>query len=379
MPGIRGRDALFSIQCLRGRHRPRRRHPPDRQRRQRTAPRGRHPQRIASGVVQRHRQWIRRIRRLARRRRPHRRLADPQHQRGCLPVPGAHQRRAAILRTRPAMRELTERQPVPQHGPVDGGSALARADRRRRRGQPDDRLQRHDHHERAPASRRQRIPQRPRAACRQRRPLRGGGVGTRRQRQAPAAGRHLRQARYGQGRAALRHRPDPWRQRHHQNDRRPQQRGDQHLRGDGAGWLAHLQGAGGPGPQSRIFLHRYSNDPGPSATATAAIKIRPRIKLRITPRLSSNRHSIHWTGTVAGGPYPPQGVTLDVEVKEGRKWRIFGEVVANRKGRFRYRYRFHATEEPSTYIFRVALPHSGSGGYPFTPGASNTVGVHVNP
>ena len=135
------------------------------------------------------------------------------------------------------------------------------------------------------------------------------------------------------------------------------------------------------GPDRRVEFSytAYSNDPGPSATATAAIKIRPRIKLRITPRLSSNRHSIHWTGTVAGGPYPPQGVTLDVEVKEGRKWRIFGEVVANRKGRFRYRYRFHATEEPSTYIFRVALPHSGSGGYPFTPGASNTVGVHVNP
>jgi predicted outer membrane repeat protein len=134
----------------------------------------------------------------------------------------------------------------------------------------------------------------------------------------------------------------------------------------------------GPDRQLRFSYTAYSDDPAPSASATAAILIRPRIKLKIRPHRSSNGHSIYWTGTVTGGPYPRQGVTLDVEVQEGRSWRIFDQVVA-RKGRFRYSYRFHATGEPTTYTFRVALPASGSGGYPYTPGASNSINVHVNP
>jgi hypothetical protein len=134
----------------------------------------------------------------------------------------------------------------------------------------------------------------------------------------------------------------------------------------------------GPDRTLEFSYTAYSDDPAPSASATAAIRIRPRIKLRIKPHSTHNGHSIHWTGTVTGGPYPSQGVTLDVEVRQGRSWRIFDQVVA-RKGRFRYSYRFHATGEPTTYTFRVALPASGSGGYPYTPGASNTSNVHVNP
>jgi hypothetical protein len=136
-----------------------------------------------------------------------------------------------------------------------------------------------------------------------------------------------------------------------------------------------------PGPDRvlRFSYTAYSGDPSPSVTETATIAIRPSIHLRITPHRTSNGHTIHWSGTVAGGPYPSQGVTLDVEVSEGRRWRIFDQVVANRKGAFHYSYRFHATTEPTTYQFRVALPDSGSGGYPYTAGGSNPVNVHVNP
>jgi hypothetical protein len=135
----------------------------------------------------------------------------------------------------------------------------------------------------------------------------------------------------------------------------------------------------GPDRTLKFSYTAFSDDPGPSASASAAIRIRPRIKLRITPHSSSNEHTIHWAGTVAGGPYPPEGVALDVEVQEGRSWRIFDQVVANRKGGFRYSYRFHATGEATTYTFRVALPHTGAQGYPYTPGASNTIDVHVTP
>jgi hypothetical protein len=135
----------------------------------------------------------------------------------------------------------------------------------------------------------------------------------------------------------------------------------------------------GPDRTLRFSYTAYSDDPGPSATSTAEIMIRPRIRLKIGPSRSSNGHTVHWTGTIAGGPYPRNGVGLVVEVKEGKKWRSFDQVVANRKGRFHYSYHFHATTEPTTYAFRIALPDTGAQGYPYTPGASNEVNVHVTP
>ena len=135
----------------------------------------------------------------------------------------------------------------------------------------------------------------------------------------------------------------------------------------------------GPDRTLEFSYTAYSDDPGPSATASAAILIHPRIKLKITPHRSSDGHTIHWTGTVTGGPYPQQGVALDVEVKEGKHWRIFDQTVTNRKGQFRYGYRFHATYQPTTYTFRVALPHTGAQDYPYTPGASDNIRVQVTP
>jgi len=123
----------------------------------------------------------------------------------------------------------------------------------------------------------------------------------------------------------------------------------------------------------------YSDDPGPSATAIATIAIRPKITLKIKPRATSNGHTIYWTGKVVGPPYPTQGITLNVEVREGRHWRIFDQLVTSSKGQFHYHYRFHATNEPTTYTFRVALPDNGSQGYAYTPGPSNIIRVHVNP
>jgi predicted outer membrane repeat protein len=135
----------------------------------------------------------------------------------------------------------------------------------------------------------------------------------------------------------------------------------------------------GPDRTLEFSYTAYSDDPGPSATAAAAIRVRPRIKLRIGPHATSNGHTIHWSGTIAGGPFPQQGVTLDVEVREGRRWKIFDQVVANTKGKFHYSYHFHATTEPTTYTFRVTLPDTGARGYSYTPGPSNQVEVHVTP
>jgi hypothetical protein len=133
------------------------------------------------------------------------------------------------------------------------------------------------------------------------------------------------------------------------------------------------------GPSRRItFSYRaYSEDPTLAARASAQISVLPRIRLAISPHRTHDGGTISWRGRITGGPYPSDGVTLLVEVKDGHRWQPFDEVVAH-KGRFRYRYTFLRTSSPTTYRFRVALPASGSAGYPYYhSAASNEISVYV--
>ncbi len=123
----------------------------------------------------------------------------------------------------------------------------------------------------------------------------------------------------------------------------------------------------------------YSDDPYPSVTATATIKVRPRIELLIRPRTVRNGHVITWSGRILGGPFPEQGVTLDTEVEINKRWLLFAQLIVRREGDFGYFYRFRRTTRPTTYTFRVGLPATGSGEYPYASGSSNTASVRVLP
>jgi hypothetical protein len=132
----------------------------------------------------------------------------------------------------------------------------------------------------------------------------------------------------------------------------------------------------GPGRTLAFSYTAYSDDTTPAATARAVIAVYPVITLAIGPRHTHNDATITWRGKIAAGPYPPGGVTLLIQVREGRRWQTFDQITTS-TGRFAYRYTFRRTTQPTTYTFRVALPASGSGGYPYAPAGSNTIRVHV--
>lgn len=133
-----------------------------------------------------------------------------------------------------------------------------------------------------------------------------------------------------------------------------------------------------PGPARQLTLSytAYSDDPAPAALAHVLVQVIPRLTFTETPRRTHNGATMHWRGTISGGPYPPRGVTLLAQVRQGRSWHTFAELLA-RKGRFSYHYRFTRTRRPTVYKFRVALPRSGSGGYGYLPTASRTITVRV--
>ncbi len=137
-----------------------------------------------------------------------------------------------------------------------------------------------------------------------------------------------------------------------------------------------------PGPNRVLGFSyvSYGDDPRASVTATAVLRVRPQMSLAITPTVVRRHHPIFWTVTVHGAPFPPDGIALAVQVKEGRRWQTFDEVVLRHEGtRLIYHYRFLRTAAPTTYTFRLALPAKGSGYYPFSYGTSNVVNVHVDP
>lgn len=120
----------------------------------------------------------------------------------------------------------------------------------------------------------------------------------------------------------------------------------------------------------------YSDDRTPAAHARLKLEAYPVIALQITPRQTHNGGTIIWRGRVIGGPLPPGGLTLLVEVKIGGRWETFDQL-ATANGRFAYRYAFQRTTQTTTYTFRVAIPSSGAAGYAYLPSASRSIRVRV--
>jgi hypothetical protein len=137
-----------------------------------------------------------------------------------------------------------------------------------------------------------------------------------------------------------------------------------------------------PGPSRDITLtyDAYSGSAAPSAVATLALLVTPTVTLQITPRATTNGHTISFDGRVLGGYIARGGLPLEIEYREGRRWMIYTEVLANAAtGRFHWRYTFERTTESITYSFRVAIPATGVAGYPYQPAVSPVRSVHVDP
>jgi hypothetical protein len=83
-------------------------------------------------------------------------------------------------------------------------------------------------------------------------------------------------------------------------------------------------------------------------------------------------------GKLAGGLVPKRGVTLSFQWRDGKKWRTFTQFRSDRKGAFRYSYRFKRTFRPTTYRFRVVVG-AGQVDYPYAASTSNQVKVRVAP
>ena len=138
----------------------------------------------------------------------------------------------------------------------------------------------------------------------------------------------------------------------------------------------------GPGPSRVVTLSylAFADATAPTATARARLEVAAPISLSIRPRRVRNGQTITYAGRVLGGYIPAGGLPLDVQYRDGRRWRTFDQTRARAAdGRYVYRYTFRRTTIPIVYTFRVRIPTAGVAGYPYASTASRPRSVRVDP
>ena len=144
---------------------------------------------------------------------------------------------------------------------------------------------------------------------------------------------------------------------------------------DGAGH-ATLRLAKGAGRMVTVGYRMYADDPIARATATLKVMVKGKVALKANRRHLHNGQAVTLRGALRGGEVPARGVTLAVQWKDGHRWRPFAQIKTNRKGTFRYAYKFTRTSGKITYALRVQVT-KGQVDYPYLATASKPVKVTV--
>jgi hypothetical protein len=124
----------------------------------------------------------------------------------------------------------------------------------------------------------------------------------------------------------------------------------------------------------RLGYRAYKGDEGFAARTNARLNVRARISAR-GPRHVSVRGRARFRGRLIGRPFPPRGVTLDLQIfQPGRGWRVFANTRTRKNGRFRVSYRFNSASS-GRFTFRVRLRPNDA--YPYARGVSRRMRVRV--
>jgi hypothetical protein len=115
--------------------------------------------------------------------------------------------------------------------------------------------------------------------------------------------------------------------------------------------------------------------PGGGAHRLLHLKASASSSIRATPRVLRNGQMMLLRGRLRGGDVPETGKLLEIQAFFRDRWRTISSVRSDRRGEWRFRYRFDGTQGRVTYQFRAQVPIEA--GYPFESGSSRTIRVTV--
>jgi hypothetical protein len=124
----------------------------------------------------------------------------------------------------------------------------------------------------------------------------------------------------------------------------------------------------------RFGYRSHVNDPAFTATLDVLQRVRASATLRASRRFVPSGGLVTFRGRLRGGYLPPRGKLVELQATDRGRWRTFALVRSDRRGGYRYRYRF-AGGGPRTFAFRARVRFERS--YPYVLGYSKRTRVSV--
>ena len=124
----------------------------------------------------------------------------------------------------------------------------------------------------------------------------------------------------------------------------------------------------------RLAYRAYLGDDAYATRSTSTLNTRARISARGPKRV--RRHGVaKFSGRLVGRPFPPRGVTVDLQIfQPGVGWRVFGNARTRKSGTFTVRYHFQRASR-GRFTFRIRLRPNDA--YPYSRGVSRRIRVRV--
>ena len=131
-----------------------------------------------------------------------------------------------------------------------------------------------------------------------------------------------------------------------------------------------------PAGPSRLIRFGYRASVGDVSyvdTTDVRLLVMAGVTLKASPRKVRNKRAAVFTGRVLGKPIAKRGVLVDLQVFYRKKWRTFAAPRTNRRGAYRFKYRF--TAGAATWKFRARVRPGAD--YPYEQGLSKQRRVEV--
>ena len=101
----------------------------------------------------------------------------------------------------------------------------------------------------------------------------------------------------------------------------------------------------------------------------ASLTLQALVRGAVTLAVRQHGTTAVFHGIVRGGRVPERGVSLQLEWRDGQRWRPVASLKTDRRGRYSYTYRFSSRARGFRYAFRTVVT-AGQTDYPFLPATS---------
>jgi hypothetical protein len=125
----------------------------------------------------------------------------------------------------------------------------------------------------------------------------------------------------------------------------------------------------------RFGYRSHVNDAAFTAALDVLQRVRASATLHASRRFVPDGRTARFGGRLRGGYVPRRGKLVELQASDRGRWRTFAVVRSNRRGGFRYRYRFTRTPGLHRYAFRARVRYERA--YPYVLGYSRRTHVTV--